>query len=45
MKLMVDGGWSSLDLVKRYAHLLPAGHEDEIKRWLGGGSTAREMQA
>jgi len=31
MKLLVDGGWSSLELVKRYAHLMPAGHENEIR--------------
>ena len=33
--LMVDGGWSDLKLVKRYAHLMPAGYEDEIRRVLG----------
>jgi integrase len=35
LKLMVDGGWSDLKLVKRYAHLMPAGYEDEIRRVLG----------
>jgi integrase len=35
MKLKVDGGWSSLDLVERYAHLMPEGHQAEICRFLG----------
>ena len=31
LKLKVEGGWSSLDQMERYAHLLTAGHEQEIK--------------
>jgi integrase len=34
LQLKQDGGWSSVVLVERYAHLLPAGHEDEIRRFL-----------
>lgn len=35
LKLKIEGGWSSVALVERYAHLMPAGHEDEIRRWWG----------
>lgn len=31
------GGWSSVDLVERYTHLMPAGHEDAIRRVWGVG--------
>lgn len=34
LKLKVEGGWSSVALVERYAHLMPAGHEMEIRRFL-----------
>ena len=34
LRLMEEGGWSSLDLVRRYAHLTPAGHEAAIRRFL-----------
>jgi len=29
------GGWSTVTLVERYAHLAPAGHETAIRRFLG----------
>ncbi|MGA7264715.1 MAG: hypothetical protein WBX30_28045 [Stellaceae bacterium] len=35
LRLRYDGGWSTLDLVERYAHLLPAGHETAIRKFLG----------
>jgi len=35
LRLKQDGGWSSVELVERYSHLLPAGHEDEIRQFLG----------
>jgi integrase len=35
LKLMVDGAWSSLKLVERYAHLLPEGFEDAIRVFQG----------
>lgn len=35
MLLKFDGGWSSLDQVERYAHLMPAGHEAEIRQFRG----------
>jgi integrase len=40
-----EGGWSSVILVERYAHLLPAGHEDAIRRiWgISGGGAARAL--
>jgi integrase len=31
------GGWSSVALVERYAHLMPAGHEAAIQRVWGLG--------
>ena len=33
--LKQDGGWSSVALVERYAHLLPAGQESPINEFLG----------
>jgi integrase len=35
LALKVEGGWSSVTLVERYAHLLPAGHESAIRQFLG----------
>jgi integrase len=35
LALKVDGGWSSVALVERYAHLMPAGHGERIRRFLG----------
>jgi integrase len=35
MLLKVDGQWSSVILVERYAHLMPAGHEEEILAFWG----------
>jgi integrase len=38
-----EGGWASVAQVERYAHLMPAGYEDEIRRvWglLGSGHAA-----
>ena len=35
LALKVEGGWSSVALVERYAHLLPAGHEEAIHHFLG----------
>lgn len=44
LALMRSGGWSSLALVERYAKLLPAGHEDAIRRaW--GLVAAKEKRA
>lgn len=39
LALKAEGGWSSVTLVERYAHLLPAGHEAEIRRWWHGNDT------
>jgi integrase len=44
LQLMRDGGWSGLALVERYAHLLPAGHEDGVRR-VWGLDVARELRA
>jgi integrase len=35
LALKEAGGWSSVALVERYAHLMPAGHEHEIRQFLG----------
>jgi len=35
LALKQDGGWSSVALVERYAHLLPAGQEAAIQQFLG----------
>jgi len=31
LKLQIEGRWSSIDMVTRYAHLMPAGLEQEIR--------------
>jgi integrase len=36
LALKIEGGWSSVALVERYAHLLPAGHDAAIRGFLGG---------
>jgi len=47
LALKVGGGWSSVALVERYAHLLPAGQEDAIWQFLGWhqAGTARDTTA
>jgi integrase len=40
LALKVEGGWSSVALVERYAHLMKDGHEAEIRRWWHGSGTA-----
>ena len=35
LRLRAEGGWSSLALVERYAHLMPAGHEAAIGEFWG----------
>lgn len=35
LALKIEGGWSSITLVERYAHLLPAGHQAAIARFFG----------
>jgi integrase len=35
LRLKVEGGWSSTALVERYAHLMPVGHEAEIRTFWG----------
>jgi integrase len=34
LRLKAEGGWSSVALVERYAHLMPAGQEEAIRRFL-----------
>jgi integrase len=36
LALKTEGGWSSVALVERYAHLLLAGHQEAIRQFLGG---------
>jgi integrase len=38
VRLKSEGGWSSVLLVERYAHLLPAGEQPAIIRWFGHGT-------
>jgi integrase len=45
LALKIEGGWSSVALVERYAHLLPAGHETEIRRFLGWHQAGTDPQA
>jgi integrase len=40
LSLKLEGGWSSVALVERYAHLMPAGHETEIKAFWHGRDTS-----
>jgi integrase len=35
LRLKTEGGWSSVALVERYAHIMPAGHEDAIRAFWG----------
>ena len=35
LALKVAGGWSSVELVERYAHLMPAGQESAIRQFYG----------
>jgi len=35
LRLKVEGGWSSLELVERYAHLMPSGQVDRIAAFWG----------
>lgn len=37
LRLMHAGGWSSLAMVQRYAHLMPEAYADECRAWLAGG--------
>lgn len=37
LRLRDDGGWSTLSMVERYAHLMPAAYADEARAWLAGG--------
>jgi integrase len=39
LALKQEGGWSSVALVERYAHLLPAGQEGAIREFLGWHQT------
>ena len=48
LALKQEGGWSSVALVERYAHLLPAGQEAAIREFLGwhqAGTDPRAAQA
>jgi integrase len=39
LALKIEGSWSSVALVERYAHLMPAGHDAEIKAFWHAGVT------
>jgi integrase len=40
-----EGGWSSVKLVERYAHLLPAGQEEAIRWFLRRDNRANDAEA
>jgi integrase len=43
IKLKEEGGWAKLDLVTRYAHLMPGGHVEAIRDFLGLDGANREQ--
>ena len=45
LALKQDGGWSSVVLVERYAHLMKEGHQDAIRCFLGEPAVAIEARA
>jgi integrase len=45
LKLKVEGGWSSVSLVERYAHLLPAGHTAAIRSFWGCDEAVTETRS
>jgi integrase len=42
LALKIEGGWSSVALVERYAHLLPAAQEAAIRQFLGWHHTGTD---
>lgn len=40
LALKVEGGWSSVSLVERYAHVMPKGYEDQIQAFWEGRADA-----
>jgi hypothetical protein len=40
LALKIGGGWSSVALVERYGHFLPAGHEAAIRSFWTVGTMA-----
>lgn len=45
LRLMRDGGWSTLKMVERYAHLMPATYAAEWRTWLAGGANLVQAAA
>lgn len=45
LALKIEGAWSSVALVERYAHLLPAGHEAAIAAFYARGSEIADTLA
>jgi hypothetical protein len=45
LALKQEGGWSSVTLVERHAHLLPAGYDAAIRRFLGWHQAGTDPQA
>jgi len=45
LALKIEGGWSSVALVERYAHLLPVGQEEAIRQVLGWHCTGTDTRA
>ena len=44
LRLRVEGGWASVALVERYAHLMPDHHAEAIKGWHRLGTEAQPHQ-
>lgn len=38
LRLKVEGGWGTVTMTERYAHLMPAAYADEARAWWAGGA-------
>jgi integrase len=45
LRLKHDGGWASVAMVERYAHLMPNAYAAEAAAWWGGGVSEGRMTA
>jgi integrase len=39
LRLKHEGGWATMAMVERYAHLMPAAYADEARAWMAAGNT------
>jgi integrase len=42
LRMMTDGGWTSMRMVERYSHLMPVGFEDQIRAFFALPVTATQ---